>query len=69
MQRHVSVLVQRYSRRVLRLTLSALLRENKLRDQTSVSQTAPKVMNLQEKVVTLYYRRPSCFFLSQVALR
>jgi len=54
---------------VLRLTLSALLRENKLRDQTSVSQTAPKVMNLQEKVVTLYYRRPSCFFLSQVALR
>ena len=44
---------------------SAPLRANKLREETPVGQAALKVMNLQGKVVTLYYRRPSCFFLSQ----
>jgi len=64
MQRDASVLIQPYSRCVSRLPFSALLRKNKLRDQTSVSQAALKVMNLQRKVITLYYRRPSRFFLS-----
>src|SRR5215467_9434678 len=39
--------------------LSALLRKNELRDQTSVSQTALKVLQAQREVVALYYWPPS----------
>src|SRR5215469_879405 len=35
--------------------LSALLRKNELRDQTSVSQAALKVLQAQREVVALYY--------------
>src|SRR6516165_937253 len=45
--------------------LRALFREDKLRDETPVSQAALKVVPAQREVVELYYRRPSCFFLSE----
>jgi hypothetical protein len=38
---------------------SALLRENKLREDTSVGQAALKVMQAHREVLALYYRRPS----------
>ena len=44
---------------------TALLRKDKLRDETSVGQAALKVLPAQREVVELYYRRPSCFFLSE----
>jgi hypothetical protein len=39
--------------------LSALFRENKLRNEASVSQTALKVVQAQREVFELYYRLPS----------
>ena len=39
--------------------LRALLRKNKLREQTSVSQAALKVMQAHREVVALYYWLPS----------
>src|SRR5262249_56554473 len=45
--------------------LRALFREDKLRDETPVSQAALKVVPAQREVVELHYRRPSCFFLSE----
>ena len=39
--------------------LRALLRKNKLREQTSVSQAIPKVLQTQREVIVLYYWPPS----------
>jgi len=39
--------------------LRALLRKNELREQTSVTQAALKVMQAQREVVALYYWPPS----------